>query len=219
MSCLAYALWTGLNLQWGGARFSTSFIYSEGAIKFATAMIFVVLLSRLKQSLAREARLARRDSLTKLANRTAFYETVEAEMLRYKRFGHPLSIAYIDLDNFKNLNDMLGHRTGDNALRVVAEIIRSALRSTDVPARLGGDEFAVMLTEANASAADKAVRSLHSLLLNGMQRHGWPVTFSIGLATFDAIPVSVDAMIKRADALMYTVKKDGKGDIRTRVFS
>jgi diguanylate cyclase (GGDEF)-like protein len=219
MSCLAYSLWTGVNLHTGETNVSASYVYSEGIIKLATALLFILLLSKLKQSLANEARLARHDFLTRLANRTAFYETVGTEMSRCRRFGHVLSIAYIDLDNFKQLNDRLGHRAGDNALKAIAEVMRTTLRSTDVPARLGGDEFAVMLTEADASAAAKAVRMLHSRLLKRMQKRGWPITFSIGLATFAAIPGSVDEMIKRADGLMYLVKKDGKGDIKTEVFS
>lgn len=219
MSCFAYALWTSVNLQWGAANFSASYVYSEGIIKLATALLFVAILSKLKYSLAREARLARRDFLTKLPNRAAFYETVGGELSRCKRFGRALSIAYIDLDDFKQVNDRFGHRAGDNALKLVAEIMRSTLRSTDVPARLGGDEFAVMLTEADANAAAKAARTLHAQLLESMQQRNWPITFSIGLATFDAIPDSVDEMIRRADALMYTVKKEGKGDVRTQVFS
>lgn len=219
MSCLAYALWTGINLLAGGTDVSTSYVFSEGSIKLATGLLLVFLLSKLRQSLAREARLARHDFLTKLANRNSFYEAVGAEMSRCKRFGRVLSIAYIDLDNFKELNDRLGHRGGDNALKAVAEIMRSTLRSTDVPARLGGDEFAVMLTEADANAAAKAVRMLHSRLLKTMQKRNWPITFSIGMATFATIPGSVDEMIKRADTLMYSVKKDGKGDIKAEVFS
>ena len=218
-ACLAYALWTGINLLGGGVDVSVSYVLSEGSIKLATGLLFVVLLSKLKQSLAREARLARHDFLTRLANRTAFYETVGAEMSRCRRSGRPLSIAYIDLDNFKQLNDRSGHRVGDNALKEISEIMRSTLRSTDVPARLGGDEFAVMLPEAEANAAAKAVQTLQSRLLRTMQERHWPITFSIGLATFETIPGSVDEMIKRADTLMYVVKKDCKGGMKSEIFS
>jgi diguanylate cyclase (GGDEF)-like protein len=212
-------VWTGINLLGGGADISASYVLSEGSIKLATGLLFVFLLSKLKQSLAREARLARHDFLTKLANRTAFYETVGTEMSRCRRSGRAISIAYIDLDNFKQLNDQRGHRAGDNALKAIAEIMRSTLRSTDVPARIGGDEFAVMLTEADADVAARTVGMLRSRLLERMERRGWPITFSIGLATFTTIPDSVDEMIKRADGLMYIVKKDGKGDIKREVFS
>lgn len=218
VACFAYAMWIGVNLHVETGYIRPESVFWEGLIKLGTALLFVALLSKLKQSLSREADLARRDFLTGLANRTAFYESVDVEMARCERFGRALSIAYIDLDNFKEVNDRLGHRAGDAALKAIADIMRSALRSTDVPARLGGDEFAVMLTEAHAGSGATVLHALRARLLEAMQRRGWPVTFSMGLATFSEMPGSVDDMIRQADKLMYRVKKDGKGDIREEVF-
>ena len=219
MSCVAYTLWIGVNLEVPWENASSSYIYSEGFIKLSTALVFVVLLSRLRRSLAAEARLARSDFLTGLANRVAFYETVSLEMARCRRFGHGLSIAYVDLDNFKQLNDRLGHRTGDTALKLIADIMRGTLRATDLAARIGGDEFAVLLAQSDGEAAARAVAKLRAQLLESMRTRGWPVTFSIGLATFATVPASVDDMMRRADGLMYTVKNTGKGKVRAEVFS
>ena len=218
VSMLAAGLWAAAILQEDGTTFA-AFVLWEAAIRLATTMLFVVLLSSLKASLARVNLLARKDSLTDLANRGSFYELVNQEMLRCKRYGGVISIAFIDLDKFKSLNDRSGHDVGDEALRVVAQTLRAQLRSTDLPARLGGDEFAVMLPGLDARGASQATQILQSRLLSAMEHRGWPITFSIGLATFTTALDSVDEMIKRADMLMYKMKREGKGGISEQVFA
>lgn len=218
VSMLASALWAAITVHEDGAAIAAYALW-EAAIRLATTVMFVVLLSSLKASLARASLLARKDSLTDLANRGSFYELVNQEMLRCKRYGGAISVAFIDLDKFKALNDRAGHDVGDEALRVVAQTLRSQLRSTDLPARIGGDEFAVMLPEMDARGASQATQILQSRLLSAMEHRGWPITFSIGLATFATAPDSVDDMIKRADTLMYQMKREGKGGIRAEIFA
>lgn len=217
-SMLAYGLWAVITLTQTG-RIYLSFVLWEGAFKLATALLFIFALSQLRCSLERVNLLARTDSLTDLANRASFYEIANHELLRCKRYGGAMSIAFIDLDKFKNLNDRFGHDTGDEALRVVAQTMRAQLRSTDEPARLGGDEFAIMLAGMDAHGASQAVHMLQSRLLSAMRERGWPITFSIGLATFNQVPESVDHMIKHADTLMYGIKREGKGGIGEQVFA
>ncbi len=217
-SMLASGLWAAVTLHQDGTGLA-AYVLWEAAIRLATTVLFVVLLSSLKSSLARASLLARKDSLTDLANRGSFYELVNQEMLRCKRYGGAISIAFIDLDKFKALNDRAGHDVGDEALRVVAQTLRSQLRSTDLPARLGGDEFAVMLPGMDARGASQATQILQSRLLSAMEHRGWPITFSIGLATFATALDSVDEMIKRADQLMYKMKREGKGGISEQVFA
>ena len=218
ISIFASGLWAAVTLQEEGTAIA-AYVLWEAAIRLATTMLFVMLLSRLKDSLARVNLLARKDSLTDLANRGSFYELVNQEMLRCKRYGGAISIAFVDLDKFKALNDRSGHDVGDEALRVVAQTLRAQLRSTDVPARLGGDEFAVMLPGMNARGASQATQILQSRLLSAMEHRGWPITFSIGLATFTTVLDSVDEMIKRADMLMYKMICVGKGGISQEVFA
>ncbi|MEO8441353.1 MAG: GGDEF domain-containing protein [Betaproteobacteria bacterium] len=218
MALAAYALLLGVNLRLERAATVLPYVIWEGAIRFGTALLFVYVLSKLRFSLEREKLLARSDSLTGLANRSAFYDLVNREMARCRRYGGTLSIAFIDMDNFKELNDKFGHLAGDEALRVVAGILREQLRSTDLPARFGGDEFAVMLTQSDAHAASQATHALRSRLLSAMRDRNWSVTFSAGLATFEKMPESFDDMIKRADALMYAAKQEAKGTVREHVF-
>ncbi len=108
-------------------------------------MIVVVILSTLKGVLEREKIFARKDFLTGIANRQAFFEFAGIEINRCRRHEYPLTVAYIDCDNFKAINDYFGHQTGDNLLMSVADILQKIIRATDIVARLGGDEFAVLL--------------------------------------------------------------------------
>jgi diguanylate cyclase (GGDEF)-like protein/PAS domain S-box-containing protein len=169
--------------------------------------------SQLNQALQREKELARTDSLTGLANRRAFSEAAEMERARAARYGRPVTLAYVDLDNFKHVNDTLGHSVGDELLAAVARVLRENLRFTDTAGRLGGDEFAILLPETNANAAESALQKLRQILLRTMKARKWPVTFSIGAATFLDNATSVEEMVRFADELMYTVKKTGKNKI------
>ncbi len=169
-------------------------------------------------ALEQEKRLSRIDPLTGLANRRAFYEGAEVERQRAVRYGRNLSMAYIDLDNFKQVNDKFGHEAGDQLLVTVADILRSDLRPSDLAARLGGDEFAVLVPEADKLGAHRATSKLHVLLTQAMQDNDWPVTFSMGVVTFNSIPETVEKMVHKADELMYTVKHGGKNRIATFIF-
>ncbi len=171
-----------------------------------------------RAALEQEKRLSRIDPLTGLANRRAFYEGAEVERARSVRYVRNLSMAYIDLDNFKHVNDQFGHEMGDQLLVVVANILRSGLRQSDMAARLGGDEFAVILPETDHLGACRATSKLHELLTQAMQDNDWPVTFSMGVVTFESLPATTEEMIQKADELMYTVKHSGKNRIATSIF-
>jgi diguanylate cyclase (GGDEF)-like protein len=123
----------------------------------------------------------------------------------------------MDIDNFKIINDRYGHQTGDVLLVWVAKTIRKNLRATDYVARVGGDEFALLLPETGAEAGQFVLYKLQRMLLDLMQKNNWPVTFSIGAATFVAEPESLDQMIQSADDLMYSAKRNGKNRIAQAV--
>ena len=112
----------------------------------------------------------------------------------------------------------LGHPIGDALLIAVTGRLRAQVRTGDTVARLGGDEFAVMLPETNAEACRMVIEMLQQRLLHEMQEHNWPVTFSIGIATFLRMPASIEDMIRQADKLMYAVKNTSKGAIKQEVF-
>jgi diguanylate cyclase (GGDEF)-like protein len=187
-------------------------------VRLSVLLIVVLMASRLRIALDREHDMARRDTLTGLANRRAFYELGEIEAERSRRYGRPFTALFFDLDNFKAVNDSKGHDEGDRLLKTVAEILHSRLRTTDICGRLGGDEFAVLLPETGEKAAAIFAAELRASLIEAMEKHGWPVTFSIGVATFNTMPASLDQLIEKADSLMYLVKQGGKNAIRQEVY-
>jgi diguanylate cyclase (GGDEF)-like protein len=173
----------------------------------------------LKNTLELKEQLAKTDFLTGVTNARSFFELADLEINRAKRYQHPFTLAYIDLDNFKTVNDTYGHLIGDSLLRLVADTIRNNIRVTDVYARLGGDEFAVLLPETNPEQSEIAINKVQTQLLDEMKKNNWPVTFSIGAVTFLTPPESVDEMIKKADNLMYSAKKNGKNTKKREVWS
>ncbi len=180
------------------------------AVYLLVALAIAKLMRRLYDQ---ECSLSRTDFLTGLPNRYAFYDVVAWELERQRRYGGPLSVIYLDCDNFKQVNDAFGHSAGDNLLKTVAREIERNVRSTDLPARLGGDEYAVLLPETSGEAALGVAQALRGALIQAMRAHGWDVTFSIGVAGFQSPPSGVDELIDAADRLMYRAKQAGKDRI------
>jgi len=189
----------------------------NGIVRFGTLVLTSSLVSRLHTGVLRERLLARTDPLTGAANGRTFYEAAAIEAERARRAGRPLTLAYIDLDHFKQLNDRLGHAVGDAALRHVVETIQIHLRNSDLLARLGGDEFGLLLPETEAHGAVRLLNRLQELLGREMGLKDWAVTLSVGAATFVHPPTDVDVMIQRVDALMYQAKRQGKGRVEHEI--
>ncbi len=181
--------------------------------------VFFAIVSRmliaLKSSMERETKMARTDFKTGIANAMVFYERAELEIHRARRNRHPLSVFYIDCDNFKGINDGLGHHTGDEVLRTVASTLKEDVRVTDLVARMGGDEFCILLPETDAPGACLVAQRVNRKFNDVMTAKGYRVTLSIGVVTFMTPPGSVDHMVKMADDMMYSAKNDGKNAIRT----
>jgi diguanylate cyclase (GGDEF)-like protein len=173
-------------------------------------VIIAFLITGFRTKLKEEAELADYDPLTGALNSRGFYHRAEKEVARCRRFHRSLSIAYIDLDNFKAINDELGHTVGDELLQTVGSVILQNIRRIDLLARLGGDEFAVVFIETGETDSKSAVRKIKNHLLQAMIDADWPVSFSIGLVTYEAMPENLKEMVKHADSLMYAVKKSGK---------
>ena len=190
----------------------------NAALRLGFFLIVTFLLSKLKEVLERERRLARQDHLTKVHNSRAFYELAKQEIDRSRRYKHPLTLVYLDLDNFKAINDQYGHHTGDMLLATVGDLLRQNIRASDIAARMGGDEFAVLLAESSSDAALQLVSRIQLDLLEAMRGKGWPVTFSIGMVTWQRPSKKVDELIKAADQLMYEVKNNGKNEIKHLIF-
>lgn len=218
MAILACTSWGYMDAVGGRYLDHPSLLYWDWAAVFAGFALLVGGVSELRKALDHAHFESRKDTLTGLVNKGGFYQVVSAEIEVCRRYQRTLSIAYIDCDNFKAVNDKFGHHVGDDLLRVISKTMLRKLRSSDLPGRLGGDEFAVMLPETSAEACRMVVEMLQQRLLQEMKEHDWPVTFSIGIATFLRMPPSIEDMIRQADKLMYAVKNTSKGAIKQEVF-
>jgi diguanylate cyclase (GGDEF)-like protein len=218
MSIVACTSWAYLEALTGRYIDHPSLLYWDWGTVLFGFVVMVVALTELRKALDDAHFQSRKDTLTGLVNKGGFYQVVSAEIEVCRRYKRTLSIAYIDCDNFKTVNDRFGHHVGDDLLRVISKTMLRKLRSSDLPGRLGGDEFAVMLPETNAEACRMVVEMLQQRLLHEMKEHNWPVTFSIGIATFLRMPASIEDMIHQADKLMYAVKNTSKGAIKQEVF-
>ena len=187
------------------------------SVQFGVFVSLAFLLGALKARLEGEQQLARTDPLTALSNRRAFLESAAIEVERARRTAQPLTVAYVDCDDFKRVNDLLGHAEGDQLLAMVAATLRGETRAADVVARLGGDEFGLLLVDTDGPTAEALLQRLRLALLQVMREHGWKVTFSIGAVTFLVAPFSAEDMISRADQLMYATKRRGKNGLSHEV--
>jgi diguanylate cyclase (GGDEF)-like protein len=199
-------------------RFSSPLLWiANSAMLAASVLIVGILIASLRAALVRERSLSRQDPLTSLMNTRAFYEEAARMLALSRRKGRPVTIAYIDLDNFKDINDTLGHQAGDELLRQVGKLLRASLRPSDLTTRLGGDEFAVLLSETGAEEAKATLERLHSLLAHRFAPTASGVTSSIGAVTYLRVPDSVETMVHQADIRMYAAKNQGRNRIHLDV--
>jgi diguanylate cyclase (GGDEF)-like protein len=187
------------------------------AIQYVNAVIWislygcaVLMISQLKQLYEHERHQSRIDPLTNIENRRALLEAVARAKSASERNNQALSIAYLDLDGFKQLNDRFGHSMGDKVLVSTATVIRKVLRPTDTVARVGGDEFAIVLPGTGSEAARGIIDRLEFEFTRAMEKGHWSVTCSIGLVSFSPPVKSITVMIRAADEAMYAAKLAGK---------
>ena len=203
-----------LSNYYAGLRFShTSMWLVNISAQFVSFLLVGGLIVRLRTANAQEKMLAHSDNLTKLMNARAFYERLEYELARAQRYGNPLTIGYLDLDNFKTVNDHLGHRAGDNVLCLIADLLRSLVRSSDVLARLGGDEFAIILTETDREQSRTVFAKILAVLKEKMKEKEIPITASIGVVSYPENTLSAEDLISCADSIMYRAKEAGKNRV------
>lgn len=213
-----------IGFQWaaahftGGQRLPFSAALWQHVSWAAVYLLGVIMTTRLQRALSRTQALSLTDFLTGALNSRALYNLVENEHLKSKRFGRPMTLAYIGIDNFKAVNNRFGHTVGDTLLRKVARTMMRCLRATDRVARLGGDEYVVLLPETDQGAARVVIPKVCDRLTELMADHRWPVTLSVGVVTFVTVPKSPREMIQAAERLMQTVKKTGKNNTRYAAF-
>ena len=198
-----------------GQEYSNIFIfYWNAAIRSGFFLTTTFLLAEIRILLEQERSLSRTDSLTGILNRRAFYEYSEFQNTLLRRAFRPFTMIYFDVDNFKKINDQLGHQAGDQLLQKVSEMSNRLTRSSDRLVRMGGDEFMLYLPDTGKNEAQVIASRLLENLNWVMEENNWPVTYSLGVMTFFKIPVSADEMIRLTDDLMYTAKKSGKNNVQ-----
>ncbi|MDD5224462.1 MAG: diguanylate cyclase [bacterium] len=217
VSLLSASAWLIADLQEGRHYPMLAAPYWNALVMLSIFLIVAFLLAKIKNLLQHEESLAREDYLTGIANKRSFAELTDFEIKRFARYGHFFSVAYFDVDNFKQINDRYGHNAGDELLKTVAAGIKNKIRETDLVARLGGDEFAVFMPETGTGDAEAVISKLIQDLSWEMEKNKWPVTFSVGLVTFLTPPRTVDEMIAKTDRLMYSAKASGKNMIKREV--
>jgi diguanylate cyclase (GGDEF)-like protein/PAS domain S-box-containing protein/putative nucleotidyltransferase with HDIG domain len=186
---------------------------TEDDVKFLTAIAYEISIGISSiQMLERTVEMSLTDALTGLYNRRHFYETLETEMSRTKRYGQPFSLILLDLDGFKEYNDKFGHTSGDGVLQLFANELRSSLRKTDIACRYGGDEFAIVLPASDSKSARAIIERFrirwHKNAEKLLPIMKIPIDFSCGIAKFPDNSESADGLVFLADAAMYCAKRD-----------
>ncbi|WP_338024864.1 GGDEF domain-containing protein [Alteromonas antoniana] len=193
-------------------------VYSS--LVYLTAFcILTLLVSNFNVAFKMQAAAAEHDPLTGLLNLRGLTTLINEEIARSKRYHHPFTVAYIDIDDFKSVNDSDGHANGDRLLCNVGKLILSSIRESDYTARIGGDEFVCLLPETAQQDARHAFNNLRTRLANTFVTERVPVTFSVGVVTFESPPDSVQEALSLVDTLMYKVKKVGKNDAAYEIYN
>jgi len=224
--CIAVAVRTAIAVNNSDGDLAAAFQHPafgplaiEAAV-FAQA-VALTMLALTKERIERGLRaVARTDALTGLPNRRAFFEAAEAVLAQGARHRRPTSLAILDLDRFKQINDTFGHPAGDAVLRVFASALRDAVRASDVAGRLGGEEFAVILPDTDASQALRAVERIMQAVAGAAARDAASTggfTTSAGVASSRGSTAMLEALFVQADAALYEAKRLGGNRVRASV--
>jgi diguanylate cyclase (GGDEF)-like protein len=215
IALLSAVIWLVNDLYSGTVYDHPLIPYWNAVVRLIYFLLHATLLSTLMTTFRQERRHAREDPLTAASNWRHFEETAQLELHAARQSGKPIILVYLDLDNFKDVNDTLGHALGDELLQNVVRTLRQSTRNRDVVARLGGDEFALLLLGIGRDEVQHVLQRI-CRSLQGMfaELKAVSVTASVGAITFNEIPPTLEEMVRHADQLMYTVKNSGKNQCR-----
>lgn len=210
---MSAAAWLVANVGADHLYSSRTVLAWNGLVRMGIFLAFAQLLCALREQLDLAQRLARADPLTGLDNRRAFLERLQYVLALAARERRPLTLAYLDVDDFKGVNDAHGHAVGDQVLRLVARTLLKSLRRTDAVGRLGGDEFALLLPDTDRAGAEHLIAKTREALYHAFRTESARPTISIGAVTFMESTHDAEHALSAADALMYQVKSRGKDGI------
>lgn len=205
-----------------GIRISGGAALSPASARDAAASLLSLLLvsltaAALRRASLREKAYERSDPLTGVFNLKYFLEQAQAELKRARRSRQPLSLAYIDIDNLKEINDLLGFLHGDRLLKAFAADLRHHTRSSDIVARLGGDEFVIMLPETGVEQARGAASKIHKSFRQVTEKENCHATLTVGLVTVFNPDLELEAVLKQASDMLLQAKGDGGNTVRDGV--
>lgn len=219
IAILSTVAWTLADTLANPATAHTLASFWNPAVKLALFLTVANLLPPAKEQLEREKESSRTDFLTGAVNKKAFQELAHIEIERSRRYKHPFTLAYMDVDHLKFVNERFGHSAGDLLLQSVVRMVREKTRTMDIVARIGEDEFAFLFPETQPEPAQVVTRRIQKSLHELMQKNEWPVTFSIGVVTFLIPPGSVEEMDRKTDHLLFAAKNSGKNMVKHEIVS
>ncbi len=218
ISIMSAIVWGSVDILSGQRYGHIAILFWNTLVRLGFFTITTQLLSTLKVQFKIEKKLAKTDTLTNTLNGRAFKETAKKLLGIADRYNRPVVLGYIDIDNFKKVNDTLGHIEGDKVLKTIGVEILSSIRSADCVGRMGGDEFAILLPETSRLDATFVFERIQKQILKQAKENNWPISLSIGVAVFSESSPTIEEAIKLADNLMYRVKNKGKNGILIEEF-
>ncbi len=218
ISVLSAFTWLVADLSVGEKYSQTVIYFWNTLIRFGFFIFVTYLISELHKTQKSVQALARTDYISGTVNSRYFHELLGAELSRSARYKRTFTLVYLDLDNFKQVNDRFGHDEGDKLIGFIADELKHQLRSTDIISRLGGDEFAILFPEAGQQESEIIISKIYSRLTEKLHQKYPFVTFSAGAVTYIVTPDSISETIKIADDLMYSVKNSTKNGVRYSLY-
>ncbi|HNK63950.1 MAG TPA: diguanylate cyclase [Anaerolineales bacterium] len=219
ISIVSALTWVAADILIGEDYIHPTIYFWNALIRFGFFAISTILAADLKKSQEAIRVLAHTDFLSGAINSRYFHELLENEISRFNRYGRPFTLVYIDIDNFKRVNDLYGHNEGDQVICYIAGEIQNQIRKSDIFARLGGDEFAILFPETEARESESALAKIHQHISERLQEKFSFLTYSIGVVTFHSVPGSSAEAIKIVDAMMYSVKSTTKNNVSYSVYN
>ncbi|MDR3371026.1 MAG: GGDEF domain-containing protein [Rhodoferax sp.] len=202
---LVFQIWSIVN-----QRVTPITLAADLSVACAASGLTLLLANAVRVNYLKALSLATIDNLTGLPNRAVLMTVIDKEIVRQKRYGGVFSLAEIDLDGFKQLNDTRGHLSGDEALQLMAQVLRRHTRQSDVAGRMGGDEFIMLMPHMPQAECQAYMQKLCDTVRTEMTRAGFQITASIGFRTFLTAPKTTAEALHLVDQAMYEAKNSGK---------